>query len=63
VVDSDSREVLDDVVDHSVLSRHTRYTTRGRLGFTPLENAVAMNHTLLLIVLLAGPIDRESCRL
>jgi hypothetical protein len=35
VLDSDSREMPDNVVDHSVIPPHTRYTTRGRLGFTP----------------------------
>ena len=34
VLDSDSREMPDDVVDHPVFARHTKYTTRGRLGFT-----------------------------
>jgi hypothetical protein len=34
VVDPDSREVSDDVVDHPVFARHTSDTTRERLGFT-----------------------------
>ena len=38
VVDPDSREVSDDVVDHPVFARHTKYTTRARLGFTRSRN-------------------------
>ena len=36
VLDSGPREMTDDVVDHPVLSRHTRDTTRGSLGFNAI---------------------------
>ena len=36
VFDSGPREMLDDVVDHPVLARHTRDTTRRPLGFNTI---------------------------